>query len=199
MRRMILASLVLFPVLANAQAISSTERQPLNSSGVLQAELRKPAGMYAEVALAAAETKPAEAAASMVSREVASHAAVRESIQARFVGDDFVDAAMRDGGTLTYGMTATPQERSQPKLLQAVEVELSQQDLAKQPAVSNVVVHAVVDEFGFPRNVEVTKSAGAVIDQKAIAAVSQYRFRPATVGNQPTWASVSIAIKLQKQ
>ena len=35
--------------------------------------------------------------------------------------------------------------------------------------------------------------------QKAIAAVSQYRFKPATVDNQPTWSAVSIAIKIQKQ
>jgi hypothetical protein len=34
---------------------------------------------------------------------------------------------------------------------------------------------------------------------KAIAAVSQYRFKPATLDNKPTWASVSITIKIQKQ
>ncbi len=83
-------------------------------------------------------------------------------------------------------------------MTRAVELQLSDKELSEQPAVSNVVVHAIVDEQGIPRNVQVTKSAGSVVDQKAIAAVSQYRFQPATFGNQPTWAAVSIAIKIQK-
>jgi Gram-negative bacterial TonB protein C-terminal len=199
MRRMILATLVLFPVLANAQASTSTERQLSNSSATLHAELKQPAGLYAAVALAAGETKAAAASASMVSLNTASHAMVRESVQARFVGDDFVEAAVRQGGTLEYSMVATPMERSEAKVTRAVEIDLSQQELAGEPVVSNVVVHATVDEYGIPRNVLVTKSAGQVIDQKAIAAVSQYRFKPATLGNQPKWSTVSIAIKIQKQ
>jgi TonB family protein len=197
MRRMILTSLVLFPVLAYAQAGSAAEPKPSTSSAVLQAELKQPAGLYAEVALAAAETKP-ETPGSMVSLNAASHAAVRESIKTSF-SEDFVETALHGGGTLEYTMKATPAEASQPRVIRAVEVDLSQQDLAEQPAVSNVVVHAVVDEQGIPRNVAVTKSAGRAIDQKAVAAVSQYRFKPATVDNKPTWAAVSIAIKVQKQ
>ena len=198
MRRMILATLVLIPVLANAQASTSTGRQLSNSSASLHAELKQPAGLYAAVALAAGETKAA-ASASMVSLNTASHAMVRESVQARFTGDDFVEAAVRQGGALEYSMGATPVERSEAKVTRAVEIDLSQQELAAQPTVSSVVVHATVDEYGVPRNVSVTKSAGQVIDEKAIVAVSQYRFKPATVGNQPTWSAVSIAIKIQKQ
>jgi TonB family protein len=197
MRRMILATLVLSPVLAHPQAGAAAERKPFHSSAVLQAELEQPAGLYAEVALAAAESKP-EAPASMVSLNAASHAAVRESVQARFT-DDFAEAALRDGGTLEYTMHATPSETSAPLVVRTVEVALSQQELAEQPAVSNVVVHAIVDELGIPRNVSITRSAGRIVDQKAVAAVSQYRFKPATVDNQPTWAAVSIAIKIQKQ
>jgi hypothetical protein len=47
--------------------------------------------------------------------------------------------------------------------------------------------------------VSIVQSAGPVVDRGAIAAVSQYRFKPATVDNHPTWATVSIAIKIQKQ
>jgi len=197
MRRMILTSLVLFPVLAHAQAGTLAEPKPSTSSAVLQAELKQPAGLYSEVALAAAEVKPAEAPASMTSLNAASHAVVRESIQAKF-SDDFVEAALHEGGTLEYSMKATPVEVTAPKVTRAVELDLSQQELAEQPAESNVVVHAIVDEQGIPRNVSIAKSAGAIVDKKAIAAVSLYRFKPATVGNQPTWASVSIAIKIQK-
>jgi outer membrane biosynthesis protein TonB len=55
-----------------------------------------------------------------------------------------------------------------------------------------------VDVNGIPRNVAVTQSAGSLIDEKAIAAVNQYRFQPATLDNKPTWATVSISIKIQK-
>jgi TonB family protein len=192
MRRTILTSLVLFPVLAHVPASMAAEPKPLTSSAVLHAELNQPAGLYAEVALAAAETP-----SSMVSLNAASHAVVRESIQAKF-SDDFVEAALREGGTLEYTMKSTPVETSAPKVVRTVEVELSQQELAEQPAVSNVVVHAIVDQQGIPRNVAITQSAGRVLDEKAIAAVKQYRFKPATVDNQPTWAAVSIAIKIQK-
>jgi TonB family protein len=201
---MILAPLVLLPVLALAQTNtqsnssggSSIERKPFNSSAVYRAGVKRPAGLYSEVALAAAEDKP-ELIASKGSLTAGSHVAVRESVQAKF-SDDFVETALRQGGTLEYSMNATPAEASAPKVTRAVEVELSQQEIADQPAVSTVVVHAIVDEQGVPRNVGVTKSAGKAVDQKALAAVSQYRFKPATLDNQPTWAAVSISIKLQK-
>jgi TonB family protein len=193
MRRMILTSLVLFPVLAHAEARPATEPKPFTSSVALRAELNKPAGM-AEVAVAAAETP-----APISSMGAASHAVVRESVKTQFTGD-FVEAALRLGGTLEYSMKGSlPTETSAPKVTRAVEVELSDKELAEQPAVSNVVVHAVVDEQGIPRNVGITHSGGKLVDQAAIAAVSQYRFKPATVDNQPTWAEVSIAIKIEKK
>ncbi len=187
MRRMILTSLVLFPVLAHAQASAPAEPKPSPSSAVQLAELTKPAGLFA---VAAAESP---AAVSLNSNQSALHETVRASFS-----EDFVEAALRMGGTLEYSMKATPTEVSAPKVTRAVELQLSDKELSEQPAVSNVVVHAIVDEQGIPRNVQVTKSAGSVVDQKAIAAVSQYRFQPATFGNQPTWAAVSIAIKIQK-
>ena len=127
-----------------------------------------------------------------------SHMAVRESVQAKY-SDDFVEAALRQGGTLEYSFKASAPAESAPKVTRAVEVDLSPQELSAQPAVSNVVVRAIVDENGIPRNVTIKQSAGSVVDKKAVAAVSQYRFKPAMVDNQPTWAAVSISIKIQKQ
>jgi len=187
MRRMILTSLVLIPVLAHAQAGTPAEPKPSSSSAVQLAELTQPAGLFA---VAAAESP---AAVSLNTNQAAFHETVRASFS-----DDFVEAALRTGGTLEYSMKATPTEVSAPKVTRAVELQLSDKELSEQPAVSNVVVRAIVDEQGIPRNLEITKSAGSLVDQKAIAAVSQYRFKPATVGNQPTWAAVSIAIKIQK-
>jgi TonB family protein len=192
MRRMILASLVLLPVVANAQASTSTEPQANQSSAALQAELTQPA-IPAMLAI-----KAAAPAASIAAMNTSTHAAVREFVQTR-MAENFVDSAVMKGGTLEYAMMGSvPSESSAPKVTQAVEVDLSAQDLAEQPAVSRVVIRAIVDENGVPRNVAVTQSAGSLIDRKAVEAVSQYRFKPATVDNKPTWASVSISIKIQK-
>jgi TonB family protein len=194
MRRTILTSLVLLPLLANVQANAASEPKPSTSSVALQAELRSPAGM-AEVAMAAA----AETPSSLVSTGATAHAAIRESVKTQFMGN-FAEAAMKMGGTLEYSMKGSaPTEASAAKVTRAVEVDLSEQELLAQPAVSSVVVHAIVDEQGIPRNVGISHSAGKVVDDKAIAAVSQYRFKPATLDNQPTWSEVSISIKIQKQ
>ncbi len=164
MRRTILASLVMVPVLAHA-----------------------------------AVGKPADAVASISTMNTAiGHAEVREAIEARYSGS-FAEAALREGGTLEYSMKGNaPLTMSAPKVTKTVELQLSQQELSEQPAVSSVVVKAIVDENGIPRNVAIAKSAGSIVDQKAIAAVSQYRFTPATVDNQPTWSNVAITIKIQK-
>jgi TonB family protein len=184
MRRMILTSLVLLPVMAHAASTTSTEPQPSPSSAMLSAEISRPAS--------------AAPAASIASANLSNHAAVREFIQTRMT-ENFADAALIKGGTLEYAMMGSvPTESSAPKVTRAVEMNLSTEELANQPAVSHVVLHAIVDENGVPRNVGVTQSGGSVIDRRAIEAVNQYRFQPATIDNRPTWSTVSITIKIQK-
>ena len=170
MRRMILTSLVLLPVLAHAQAGTATGPQPSTSSANVQAELTKPAGLT-ELAASAAP------AASIVSAGTAmsGNAAIRESIQTR-LAPSFTEAALSDTGTLAFGMSSTPVETSAPTVTRAVEIGLTKEELAAEPNVTRVVVRAVVDEYGFPRNLAVAQSAGAMLDHKALAAVSQYRF-----------------------
>ncbi len=206
MRRMILTPLVLLPVLAYAQASTRTEPQPSPSSVNLPAEQAELPGdrstspgwkltQPAEPAKDAMAAVPARA----TTLNPASHATVREFVQTRMT-DDFADAALRRGGTLEYVMYGggTPTESSAPALTRAVEIDLSQQELAAQPPLANVVVRATVDAYGFPRNLAVAHSAGAVLDKKALAAVSQYRFKPATLDNRPIDASVLITISIQK-
>jgi len=205
MRRAIFATtLILLPGLANAQAGTATESKQYPTSAAALAELNRPAGL-AEVAMAAAsletakpETKTAAIAGSISPAAVAGHAALREFVQTQ-VMDNFPEAALRQAGTLEFSMKATPVEASAPQVTRTVEVNLTPAEAAETPAITKVVVRAIVDENGVPRNVAIVHSAGAIVDSRAIAAVSQYRFKPATVDNQPTWATVSIAIKIQKQ
>jgi TonB family protein len=189
---MILTTLVLPSVLACAQAGMAVEPKPMNSSVVLLAEAKQPAGL-ANVALAAGGN------ASLLAASSVSRAETKQSIRTVFTGQDFVDAAIRQGGTLEYAMKGNaPIETSVPRVTKAVEVQLTPQELSEAPAVTSVTLHAIVDENGVPRNVQVTKSGGSLVDQKAVAAVNQYRFVPASIDGKSTWSSVSVTIKIQK-
>jgi TonB family protein len=114
-------------------------------------------------------------------------------------GHNFVNAAAAHSSAAEYAFKGNAPITSQaPRVTKAVEVELTPSELANAPAVTAVVLRAIVDERGVPRNVTVTRSGGSVVDQKAIAALNQYRFAPATLDNQPTWSTVSVTIKIQK-
>jgi hypothetical protein len=45
----------------------------------------------------------------------------------------------------------------------------------------------------------VTRSAGTLIDKKALKAASEFRFKPATVDNQPVGAAVTVSMQIEKQ
>ena len=192
MRRMILASLILLPVIGHAQSATGPQMSP--SSAINEAELTQPA-LPAELALGAAAKA---SSSSPIAIGTSNHLVVREFIQTQTIASS-TDQATFKHATLEHSFSSTePVEGSAPKITKAVEVSLSTQDLAGQPAVSKVILHTTVDANGMPQNVAVTRSAGSVIDRAAIDAVSQFRFQPATLDNKPTSATVSIAIKIQK-
>jgi TonB family protein len=192
---MILTSLVLLPALARTQASTAAEPKPSTSSASLRAEFTQPTGAAVHAMAGAA---PAAAPTAVPTTTIA-HAAFREIVHTQMT-DDFADAALRQGGTLQYVMYGggTPTEATVPVLTRAVEIDLSQPELAAEPAVTNVIVRATVDAYGFPRNLAVAQSAGASLDKKALATVSQFRFKPATLDNRPVDAGVLITIKIQK-
>jgi TonB family protein len=188
---MILASLMLFPVLANAQVGTSN-----TSTVVLEAKVLPPAPLPAPSATNAVSAAAVVSSSSAVS---ATHPVVREFITTS-VSDNFLEAALTQGGTLDYILRGSlPQETSAPKLTRAVEMTLTDNELSAQPSVSDVAVRVTVDQYGIPRNLTVIRSAGKTIDARALEAVSQYRFKPATVDNIPAAALVTIDVKIQKQ
>jgi len=60
-----------------------------------------------------------------------------------------------------------------------------------------VVVNLVVTPQGVPDNVRVVKSLNVALDQKAIEAVSQYRFKPAMQEGHPISVPVNVEVKYQ--
>jgi TonB family protein len=157
MRRMLLISLALLPVMAHAQARTSAELTP---------------STFAELAL------PATPAATALSPSI------------------IVTPSVSDLAVVEHIHTSS--QTSAPSVKNAAAFGLLSPDLEQQPAVFSVVVDAMVDANGIPHNISIAHSAGKLIDQKAVAAVSQYRFQPTMVNSRPTQSAVSITIKIQK-
>jgi TonB family protein len=85
-----------------------------------------------------------------------------------------------------------------PKLVHSVSVnEDSTRPWTNVEINRSVTVGMIVDVTGKPTDLKIIKSAGPVVDQNVLAAVSQYRFAPGTVSNQPIAFPVELAINLQ--
>ena len=61
-----------------------------------------------------------------------------------------------------------------------------------------VVVEMVVDKKGLPNHVEVVRSLAPKFDKSAIAAVKQYRFKPAMHDGQPVDVSLHVEVNFKK-
>ena len=64
-------------------------------------------------------------------------------------------------------------------------------------ASGKVVVSLVVDRDGQPQNVHVIRGAGMGLDEKAVEAVQQYRFKPATQDGKPVPVYLNIEVNFQ--
>ena len=85
---------------------------------------------------------------------------------------------------------------SAPQVLHSAEPEFSQEARRKKVSGS-VVLHLIVDEQGLPQNITVVHGLGSGLDEKAIEAVKQYRFRPAMRQGQPVKVEINIDVNFQ--
>jgi TonB family protein len=85
-----------------------------------------------------------------------------------------------------------------PIIIHDVVPEFSEQ--ARRERFEGVVtVSTVVNKEGMPTEVRVERSLGHGLDENAVAAVSQYRFRPATLDGKPIAARIRIMISFRLQ
>jgi outer membrane biosynthesis protein TonB len=54
----------------------------------------------------------------------------------------------------------------------------------------------IVGTDGVPSDLKIVQSAGPFIDKSVLAAVSQYRFKPGTVSNQPIAIPLNLEVNL---
>jgi protein TonB len=85
---------------------------------------------------------------------------------------------------------------SAPILLYGVEPEFSEE--ARKAKVSgNVLVNLWVDDKGNPTHVHVVRGIGMGLDEKAVAAVKLYRFKPAMESGRPVMVEMNVEVNFQ--
>jgi TonB family protein len=96
-----------------------------------------------------------------------------------------------DGGLEHVGGTD-----SAPKLIYQVNPQFSE-EARKAKFSGNVQVYLVVDVNGNPTHVHVVRPIGMGLDEKAIEAVSQYKFKPAMKNGKPVAVDIYIDVNFQ--
>ncbi len=82
------------------------------------------------------------------------------------------------GGGMGGGVMHAGSVQQAPKLIYQIDPEFSEE--ARRAKFSgDVQVYLIVDEKGLPTHVRVVRGAGMGLDEKAVEAVRQYRFKPA--------------------
>ena len=85
---------------------------------------------------------------------------------------------------------------SAPVLIYSVEPEFSE-EARKAKMAGNVLVNLWVDQNGKPSHVKVLRGVGLGLDEKAMEAVRQYRFKPALENGKPVLVELNVEVNFQ--
>jgi protein TonB len=97
------------------------------------------------------------------------------------------------GGNLGGGLHHVGGGVSKPEVIYEVEPEFSE-EARKAKFMGVVTVNLIVDQKGLPENVHILRGVGMGLDQKAVEAVKQYRFKPAMLGGKPVAVEVNVEV-----
>jgi len=89
-----------------------------------------------------------------------------------------------------------------PQLVKQVEVELSteEQRFVTPDGEPKVTIAMVVDKTGKPSQLKVVESTGGILlNRDVLAAVSQYRYRPATVSGEAIDFPLNLEVVVQSR
>ena len=100
------------------------------------------------------------------------------------------------GGNMGGGLRRIGGGVSAPVVLFAPEPEFSEE--ARKAKVSgNVLVYLQVDTSGHPTHVRVLRGIGLGLDEKALAAVRAYKFKPAMENGKPVAVEMNVEVNFQ--
>lgn len=85
---------------------------------------------------------------------------------------------------------------SAPVLIYSVEPEFSE-EARKAKVAGNVLVNLWVDTNGNPSHVHVIRGVGMGLDEKAMDAVRQYKFKPAMENGKPVLVELNVEVNFQ--
>jgi protein TonB len=83
-----------------------------------------------------------------------------------------------------------------PKIIYQPEPEFSE-EARKAKFMGVVTVSLIVDQNGKPQNVHVTRGVGMGLDENAVAAVKQYRFKPATENGKAVAVYLNVEVNFE--
>jgi protein TonB len=123
-------------------------------------------------------------------------------------GDPNSDLSTGGGGIGFDGPIAPPEPRneivrfdgsmSRPVMLSGRQPRYT--ELARRAGTQGVVIlEAVIDKQGHVTNVRVLKSLGMGLDDEAMAAVREWTFEPAKIGNRPVAVYYTLTVNFQIQ
>jgi protein TonB len=85
---------------------------------------------------------------------------------------------------------------SSPVVIFKVDPEFSE-EARKAKFMGVVLVNLIVDSQGRPQNVHILRGVGMGLDEKAVAAVRQYRFKPAKDAGKPVAVEMNVEVNFQ--
>jgi len=95
------------------------------------------------------------------------------------------------GGVMHIGGSVHP-----PSVIFSPDPEFSE-EARKAKFSGNVQVYLIVDEHGNPSHVRVVRGVGMGLDEKAVEAVRQYKFKPAIQNGKPVAVDLYIEVNFQ--
>ncbi len=100
------------------------------------------------------------------------------------------------GGNMGGGVRRIGGGVSPPQVLFAPEPEFSE-EARKAKVAGNVLVYLQVDTTGHPTHVRVLRGIGLGLDEKAMEAVRQYKFKPAMENGKPVVVEMNVEVNFQ--
>jgi protein TonB len=100
------------------------------------------------------------------------------------------------GGNKGGGVRRVGGGVSRPEVIYSVEPEFSD-EARRAKASGDVDVYLWVDEHGNPTHVRVARGMGMGLDEKAVEAVKQYRFKPAMEDGKPVTVEMYVVVNFQ--
>jgi protein TonB len=100
------------------------------------------------------------------------------------------------GGNFGGGLRHVGGGVSAPVPIFEVEPEFSE-EARKAKFMGVVTVNLIVDAKGMPQNVHVLRGVGMGLDDKAVEAVKQYRFKPAMEAGKPVPVQLNVEVNFQ--